>query len=94
MWVLSFWLLIFTRDNKDVGVKMSKEDFREFSKFKTCKTCQKERLRSSFYHHDNYKDKLFSSCKFCMADKAKGKEIIPEPLTVSERVKLYFEQKQ
>lgn len=29
-----------------------------------------------------------------MADKAKGKEIIPEPLTVSERVKLYFEQKQ
>lgn len=86
--------MIFTRDKSADGEKMSKADFREFGKFKTCQTCQKERLRSNFYHHDHYKDKLFSSCKFCMADKAKGKEIIPEPLSASERIKNYFEQKQ
>lgn len=83
-------LLMFIKAKLESLAKMSKSEFREFGKYKTCRTCKKERLRSSFYPHPNYKDKVAATCKFCIADKAKGKEIIPEPKSVSQRIREYF----
>ena len=67
--------------------------FREFGKTKECKLCGKERLRTSFYHHPNSRDKLFGVCKFCASERAKGKTIVFEKKSVSERIKEYFYDK-
>ena len=83
-------LLTTTRKKLAGLAKMKNETFKEFGKYKTCRTCKKERLRSSFYPHPNYKDKVSATCKFCVADKAKGKEIIPEPKSVQQRIREYF----
>lgn len=72
------------------GERMNSETFRVFGKYKTCRTCKRERLRSSFYPNNRYRDKLSATCKFCIADKKKGKEIIPEPKSVSQRIREYF----
>ena len=82
-------LLTITR-KKLAGLAKMKNEFREFGKYKTCRTCKKERLRSSFYPHPNYKDKATATCKFCVADKAKGIEIVPEPKSVQQRIREYF----
>lgn len=73
---------------------MSKENFRVFGKTKKCKVCQKDRKRTNFYYHNNSRDKLGATCILCLKAQRDGVEIVPEPLTVSERIKLYFEQKQ
>lgn len=73
---------------------MSKENFRVFGKTKKCKVCQKDRLRASFYFHGNSRDKLGATCTLCLKAIRDGVEIVQEPLSVSERIKLYFEHKQ
>ena len=67
--------------------------FREFGKTKECKLCGKERLRTSFYHNSNTRDKTIAICKFCMSDRAKGKPIVFEKKSVSERIREYFNDK-
>ena len=88
-----FWLLLLTTTRKKLAglAKMKSETFREFGKYKTCKVCKRDRLRSSFYNHSNTKDGLFSTCKFCLSDIQKGIEVKPEPLSVGQRIKEYFE---
>ncbi len=82
----AYWYLnIYKQDGK------MKSGFREFGKYKTCKVCKRDRLRSSFYAHPNTKDKVFYTCKFCLRDMQKGIKVKPEPLSVGQRIKKYFE---
>ena len=67
--------------------------FREFGKTKECKLCGKERLRTSFYPNSHTRDKTLGICKFCISDRAKGKPIVFEKKSVSERIKEYFDDK-
>ena len=70
-----------------------KKSFRVFGQTKECKMCGRERLRTSFYHHPNSRDKLFGVCKFCASERAKGNPIVFEKKSVSERIKEYFSDK-
>jgi hypothetical protein len=84
--------LIFSKDRKEDGEKMSKENFKVFGQTKKCKVCQKDRKRTSFYFHCNSRDKLGATCTLCLKAKRNGVEIVPEPLSVSERIKNYFSE--
>ena len=44
---------------------------------KKCKTCKEEKLKKAFYAHYTNKDRLFSSCKECLAKKASTEEQKP-----------------
>lgn len=70
-----------------------KKSFREFGQTKECKLCGRERLRTSFYHNENNRDKLFGICKFCISERAKGNVITFEKKSVRERIKEYFDDK-